>query len=88
MQKLTKSPQNFLATELDGEVILVHGQSGAFYSIKDSGVEIWRALDETEDLDEVVAQMCQSFDVEEHQCREEVRAFSRDLVEAGFAQFH
>lgn len=88
MQKLAKSPQNFLATELDGELILVHGQSGAFYSIKDSGLEIWRALDETDDLDEVVAQLCRSFDVEESQCREEVQSFSEDLVEAGFAQFH
>ncbi len=88
VQKLKKSPQNFLATELDGELILVHGRSGAFYSIKDSGLEIWRALDATDDLDDVVDSLCETFDVEKDQCRKEVRAFSHDLVEAGFAQFH
>ncbi len=86
-KKLVKTPQNFLATELDDELILVHGRSGAFYSIKDSGLAIWRALDETDDLDEIVGILCRDFDVGEARCRDEVCAFSNELVESGFAQF-
>ena len=87
-QKLTKTPQEFLAAELDGELILVHGRSGAFYSIKDSGLAIWRALEETDELAEVVDRLCRDFDVEEDLCRDEVRAFAQDLADAGFAQLH
>lgn len=85
---LKKTPQNFLSTDLDGELILVHGQSGAFYSIKDSGLAIWRAFDETESLAEVADKICDEFEIEPADCEAEVLDFSRKLVSAGFATFH
>ena len=83
-----KSPQNFLATRLDDELILVHGKTGAFFSIKDHGLDIWEALDETGDLGEIAARMCRKYEVEPAVAEQDVGEFASSLVEAGFATFH
>jgi len=84
---LRKIPSAFLATQVDDELILVHGKSGAFYSIKDTGLAIWEALDETADLAGVAQRLEQSFDVSSDVCRSAVEEFSGQLVAAGFAEF-
>ena len=85
---LRKLPANFLATQVDDELILVHGETGAFYSLKDTGLAIWHAFDVTSDIATVSRKIEQGYCVSSEDCEHAVRNFSDELVDAGFAEFH
>ena len=87
MQRLIKLPDKFLASEVDGELILVHGDTGAFFALKDMGLTIWRKLDDDAALDSVCADLQMEYEVSETQCQQSVERFANELVEAGFAKF-
>lgn len=84
---LSKCPDRYLATEVDDELILVQAETGAFFSLKGTGLEIWHALDQNGDPHDVAARLARVYAVEETQCLGEVQQFADQLVEAGFATF-
>lgn len=84
---LRKLPNRYIASQLDGELILIHGDTGAFYSIVDVGLEIWRMLDDGAEFDAICERLVASYDVDERECRAAVERFSNELVQAGFAEF-
>lgn len=87
MQRLLKRPDKYLASEVDGEVILVHGDTGAFFALKDVGLAIWHKLDQQPELEAVCEDLQEEFEVDAAECRQSVDRFARELVEAGFAEF-
>ncbi|WP_169829153.1 PqqD family protein [Tsuneonella mangrovi] len=84
---LTKIRSAYEASELDGEVVMIHADTGCFFALKGTGLAIWHALDEVADLDAVAARMAARYAVEPERCRREVDQFAQSLVEAGFARF-
>lgn len=84
---LHKLTAKFLATQIDGELILVHADSGEFFSIKDTGLAIWQALDDHPELGVVSERLQSQFDVDQEKCRASVEDFAAQLVEAGFAEY-
>ena len=85
--RIRKRPENYLATEVDGELILVHADSGAFFSLTGTGLAIWQALDHSNDPEAIVQTMLDSYDVDHDQCQKSVAEFADHLVTAGFAEF-
>ncbi|MGQ7829933.1 PqqD family protein [Altererythrobacter sp. Z27] len=83
---LRKLPSKFIASQLDGELILIHGDSGAFYSIAETGLVIWRLLDEEAELDTICERLAAIYAVDDSECRAAVERFSNELVQAGFAE--
>ena len=84
---IEKCPEKYLATEVDDELILVQAGTGAFFSLKDTGLAIWNALDTSGDTRVVADRLSREYDVPPEQCLGEVRDFAGQLVEAGFAQY-
>lgn len=82
---IAKRPGSYLASQVDDELILVHAASGAFFALRDSGLDIWSEIDRTGNLDEIVTALCENYAVGESECRNAVHAFAAELVEAGFA---
>lgn len=87
LQSVRKRHDKFLATDIDGEMILVHADSGAFFSLTGTGLAIWQALDHNNDPEAIVQSLRDSYDVEHGHCQRSVSRFTHRLVEAGFAEF-
>jgi len=87
LRKLKKHPDSFLSSDVDGELIIVHGKTGAFFALKEVGYEIWRKLDEESDLDKVCALLQSDYDVAPQECRQSVASFADQLVDAGLAEY-
>lgn len=85
--KLVKCPKAFQAAELDGELLIIHGETGRFYALKDVGLEVWRKLDEESDLDRLCTALTREFDADEQTVRDDVASFAADIVEIGFAEY-
>ncbi|TNE33779.1 MAG: PqqD family protein [Alphaproteobacteria bacterium] len=84
---IRKRPDKYLAAEIDGELILVQADTGAFFSLAGTGLAIWRALDHSNDPDAIVQSLLNSYDVGHDHCRRSVAQFTNRLVDAGFAEY-
>lgn len=84
---IEKCPDKFLATQVDDELILVQASTGAFFSLKDTGLAIWNALDAAPQIEAVAERLSEEYAVAQEQCLGEVRQFADQLVEAGFARY-
>lgn len=72
---------------VDDELIMIHAETGKFFALKDSGLQIWNLLDSESDLDVIGSELEQRFEVDGDACHAEVRQFAEQLVEAGFARY-
>jgi hypothetical protein len=72
---------------IDDELVMIHAETGKFFSIKNTGLEIWNLLDSESELDAIGGELERRFAVDAEACRAEVRAFADQLVEAGFARY-
>lgn len=87
LQRLRKLPDNFLASEVDGELILVHGDTGSFFALKNIGLEIWKSFEDEAELDQICDHLLGVYDVSREVCETSVSSFANQLVDAGFADF-
>lgn len=81
-----KLPDAFGAAEVDGEIVLISASSGEFFAIKGSGVEIWRLLDETGDIDTIVSGLTEQFEIDDASARSEVVDFLGQLETLRFVR--
>ena len=84
--KIRKLPHKFVASKVDGELILIHGDSGEFFALTDIGLEIWRLLDEEHDVVAIADRLVSLYDVPQAECERDVRKFANQIVEVGFAE--
>lgn len=82
--KFAKDPQSFLSTDVDGELILVQAETGAFFSLKDTGLAVWNALDGAGDMVSLRDEILAEYDVSPEECEHDIAQFIRQLVDAGF----
>lgn len=58
---LTRSSET-IATEVDGEIVLISIEDGKYYGMDLVGSEIWRRLDNPKRVDALVAELTAHFD--------------------------
>lgn len=87
LRNIKKCPDAFLSSDVDGELIIVHGQTGGFFALKQVGYDIWRALDGEPDLAAICDRLCDEYAVSSDECRSSVARFAQQLVDAGFAEY-
>ncbi|WP_310534800.1 PqqD family protein [Novosphingobium sp.] len=81
-----KLPDAFGAAEVDGEIVLISASSGEFFAIKGSGVEIWRLLDESGDVDDITTGLTKQFAIDADAARSEVVDFLGQLEALRFVR--
>ncbi|MFM6932095.1 MAG: PqqD family protein [Novosphingobium sp.] len=81
-----KLPDAFGAAEVDGEIVLISASTGEFFAIKGAGVEIWRELDQSGNVDDIVTSLTRTFAVDELSARSEVSDFLGELERLGFVR--
>ena len=79
-QKVQRNPEQ-LASELDGEVVLLSVENGRYYKIDEIGSEVWNRIEQPTNIAEVCKQLMDEFDVTEAECQKDVLAFLEKLKE-------
>lgn len=72
---------------IDDELVMIHAETGKFFSMKSTGLQIWNMLDSESELETIERELERLYEVDKDACRTEVRAFADQLVEAGFARY-
>jgi hypothetical protein len=62
--KLQRAP-NVIATDMDGETVMMHIERGAYFGLTGSGSQVWAALETPSTLRDVIGFIEEQFDVSE-----------------------
>ncbi len=79
---LARSP-DILASDMDGETVMLAINSGTYYSLDSVGSAVWKALEQPLSLADLVARLVLDFEVSEEQCRAETAGFLREMLTEG-----
>lgn len=80
---LSKRLDQFVETEIDDEVVAMSLASGDFFSLKDSALAIWRAIDGQTDRVALTATIAADYGVEAGDIAADVDAFIESAKAAG-----
>lgn len=65
---------------LDGETVLLHTETSRYYTLNGSGSMIWEYYREDRDLAAVLDALCDDYDVDRAQARQDLLAFTGQLL--------
>jgi len=64
--------KEYLWKEIGDQVVVLHFESGRYYSLNVSGSIIWKGLLESQSQDQIVDRLCSEFDVDQRTAGEDV----------------
>ena len=76
--------KEYLWKEIGEQVVVLHFESGRYFSLNDSGSLIWKGLLENQTSDQIVAKLCAAFEVGEDAARGDISAMARDFLQKEF----
>lgn len=79
-------PENVLAQELNGEVVLLNMENEAYYSLNPVGSQIWQLLTEQGDVETAMQQLLQIYVLDETTQRKDVTILINELLEVNLLQ--
>lgn len=72
--------KEYVWKEVGDRVIVLHLDSGHYYSLNPSGSFIWKGLMEELSLDEIVEQLCSGFDVDKPTAERDTEEIISELL--------
>lgn len=78
--RLTRA-SNIIATEVDGEVVLMSIENGCYFGLDPIGSEIWRRLDEAKSAEALTAELKDHFEGDPDAIERETLAFLGELAD-------
>ena len=74
-----KRNNEVFASQIDDEVVMMNIQSGKYYGIDTIGSRIWDLINEKIQVQQVIDQLLEEYDVSEEQCKNDVLEFLDEL---------
>ena len=78
--------RSVLAAHLDGESVLLEMKRKRYYRLNETGQVIWRALEAGRSYRAVVAELIDTFEVDETSAQAELARFVAELSDAGLLE--
>lgn len=82
MPAIRKLTQNFVATDVDGEVLIVDLDGGELFSLSGTGKAVWEAIDGHRDVAAIAGLLVERYDGEVGAITADVAALVADLEAA------
>jgi Coenzyme PQQ synthesis protein D (PqqD) len=74
--------------ELDGEAVLLDPQAGCSYNLNPVGTLVWTLLDGQHNTEDIVAAICEAYEVEPEQASQDVEQLLDSLLTNKLANTH
>ena len=72
---------DLVATDMDGETVMMSIERGEYYGISGVGSRVWDLLESPVTLETIVATVCAEFEVEQAACQTDMEGFLAELCE-------
>jgi len=76
-----KRNNEVFASQIDDEVVMMNIQSGKYYGMDAIGSRIWELINEKIQVQQVVDQLLEEYEVSEERCQSDVLEFLDELKE-------
>ena len=86
MSAICKLTDNFIATEVDGEVLIVDLDGGELFSLTGTAKAVWEAIDGQRDLAELAQHMADTHDGDAMVVAADVAALVADFAQAALVE--
>ena len=87
--RVRRTLDEFVDTEVDGELVFMNLGEGVFYSLKEAGIRTWQLIDEGgawTTAGALVEALCKEFEVDEETCLRDLAVMLDELEAAGLAR--
>ena len=84
-QKVT-FPDTVFTQEVDGEMVLLDMDSENYFGLDEVGTVIWQAMQENENLKDVLVVLLEQYDVKEDILEKDLLAFTASLKKSGLVK--
>jgi hypothetical protein len=72
--KIARS-ESFVFNEIEGEIVMMNIETGAYASLNETGKSIWELLETPKTFEELIESLMEEYDVTEEQCKISVSSF-------------
>jgi hypothetical protein len=79
---LTRNP-DLIATDMDGDTVMMSIERGAYYGVAGVGSRVWELLAQPATIAQMAPLICAEFEVDELTCRADLQKFVQDLLTNG-----
>lgn len=86
MVAIRKCTENFVATEVDDEILIVDLDGGELFALKETARAVWEAIDGKRDEGGIAQSMAISHEGDPDEIAADVAALLRDLEEAALIE--
>jgi hypothetical protein len=76
--------KQYLWKEIGDQVVILHYDSGRYFSLNASGSVIWKAALENLSQEQIVHRLCDEFDVDRETARQDIEETVRSFIERDF----
>ena len=76
--------KQYLWKEIGDQVVILHFESGRYFSLNASGSLIWKAALDNLPVDQIIEQLRTEFDVDQETARQDTELMVRSFVEREF----
>ena len=86
-ETLVSTTENQIASDLEGEVVVLNVKDGVYYGLDGVGARVWELLAEPRTLAGILADLLERYEVDAERCEQDVRALLLDLEQRGLVEF-
>ncbi len=86
LQSLVRRAEGFTTARVRDDLMMLHVEHGAYYSLDPIGAEIWQLLEQPGTVQHLVDQLLQHYSVSPEQCQADVLAFLGEMRQNGMVQ--
>ena len=86
INKRVTFPDTVFAQEVDGETVLLDMDSENYFGLDEVGTVIWQAMQENENLKDVLVVLLEQYDVKEDILEKDLLAFTTSLEKSGLVK--
>jgi len=81
-----KRTDNYIATEVDGEIVLIDLDGGELFSLKGTGRAVWELIDGKRDRSRIMAALAETYDARQSELESDLGDLLADLSDAGLVE--
>lgn len=81
MTKKYQQKPDLIAADMNGETVMLSVSTGKYFGLKGSAQLIWETLAEPVSIEEIVKEIQQKFDVDEHTSQKDCELFLNELID-------
>ncbi len=73
--------EDFLSSEIDGEMVMMNIETGAYIALNETGKSIWNLVIEPKKIHDIISSLMKEYDVTKEVCENDVLPFIQLLLE-------